>query len=163
MTVALSALVLLGAGACVETGSSVVARGEDGRVVAREGLAGSGRFEVEYVHSYYREPVVEHFVAEDEELVLVEISSTSDAVLDYYAVPGRKSANGRWLSLRLDTEQRFEKLPLIGTSKGRKMLVVSGRRSPLFGDDGALHLTLKVERDTPLTGAREAVRRFYGS
>ena len=152
------ALVVLGAGAVVETGSSVVARGEDGRVFAREGLPGSGRFEIEYVHSYYRAPAVERFVADGEGgFALVGISSTSDAVLDYYAVGGRKSMDGRWSSLRLDREQSFEELPLIGTAKGRKTLVVSGERSPLFGEGGTVHLTLRVEKDTPLTEARAAL------
>ena len=153
------ALVVLGVGAYVETGSSVVARGEDGRVVAREELPGSGRFEVEYVHSYYGAPAVERFVADGEGgFALVGISSTSDAVLDYYAVGGRKGTDGRWSSLRLDREQSFEELPLIGTAKGRKTLVVSGERSPLFGEGGPVHLTLRVEKDTPLTEARAALR-----
>ncbi|QIN79951.1 hypothetical protein GBA65_17065 [Rubrobacter marinus] len=122
------ALALLGAGALVETGSSVVARGEDGRVVAREELPGSGGFQIEYVHSYYRAPAVERFVAEDGGgFALVEISSTNDGVLDYYAIRGRKSADGRWLNLRPDREQRFEELPLIGTAEGRKTLVVGAR------------------------------------
>lgn len=152
-------LVLLGAGSLFETGSSVVVRAEDGRVVARGELSGSGRFEIEYVHSYYQEPVVERFVADGEGgFALVEVSSTNDGVLDYYAVQGRKSADGRWLSLLLDREQRFEELPLIGTAKGRKTLVVSGKRFPLFGGDGAVHLTLRVEGDTPLTEVREALR-----
>lgn len=161
LTVGIALLVLIGAGSYVRTGSSVVARGEDGRVVAREGLRGSGRFEIEYLHSYYREPVVEHFVADgDGGFALVEISSTSDGVLDYYAVPGRKSAHGRWLNLRLNTEQRFEELPLIATEKGRKTLVVSGERFPLFGEDGPAHLTLRVEKETLLVEARAALRRF---
>ena len=153
------ALVVLGAGAVVETGSSVVARREDGQVVAREELPGSGRFEIEYVHSYYGAPAVERFVADGEGgFALVGISSTSDAVLDYYAVGGRKSTDGRWSSLRLNREQSFEELPLIGTAKGRKTLVVLGERSPLFGEDGPVHLTLRVEKDTPLTEARAALR-----
>ena len=161
LTIGAAALILLGAGSYVQTGSSVVARGEDGRVVAQEGLQGSGRFEIEYVHSYYREPAVEHFVADGGgDFALVEISSTNDGVLDYYAVTGRKSANGRWLSLRLDTEQRFEELPLIATEKGRKTLVVSGERFPLFRDDGPVHLTLRVEKDTLLMEARAALRQF---
>lgn len=152
-------LALLGAGSFVETGASVVVRGEDGRAVAREGLPGSGRFEIEYVHSYYRAPVVEHFVSDGEGgFALVEISSTNDGVLDYYAVPGRKSADGRWLSLRLDEAQRFEELPMIGTAKGRKTLVVSDERLPLFEDDGPVHLALRVEEDAPLTEAWAALR-----
>ena len=155
LRIGIVALGLLGVGAFVETGSSVMVRGEDGRVVAREGLPDSGKFEIEYVHSYYQEPVVERFVADGEGgFGLVEVSSTSDGVLDYYAVPGRKSGEGRWLSLRLDRVQRFEELPLVGTAKGRKTLVVSGESFPLFGEDGAAaHLTLRVERDTPLTEA----------
>ncbi len=159
LTVGVAALVLLGAGYLFETGSSVVVRAEDGRVIAREGLPDSGKFEIEYLHSYYRAPAVEGFVADEGGgFALVGISSTNDGVLDYYAAPGRKSADGRWLNLRLDREQRFEELPLIGTAKGRKTLVVSGERSPLFGGDGALHLTLRVEEDTPLTEVWEALR-----
>ena len=157
VVVGIFALVLLGA--LVETGSSVVAREEDGRAVAREELAGSGRFEIEYVHSYYRAPVVERFVADGEGgFALVGISSTNDGVLDYYAVPGRKAADGRWLNLELDREQSFEELPLIATPKGRKTLVVSGERFPLFGEGGPAHLTLRVEKDSPLTEAWAALR-----
>ncbi len=156
LTVVVAALVLLGIGAFVGTGSSVVVRGEDGSVVACEGLPGTGKFEIQYLHSYYRAPAVEHFVAGDRgSFELVGISSTNDGVLDYYAVPGRKSADGRWLSLELYREQRFETLPLIASRKGRKTLVVSGERVPLFtkGRD-ALHLTLRVEKDTPFTELR---------
>ena len=157
VAVGIVALVLLGA--FVETGSSVVVRGEDGRVVEREGLPDSGRFEIQYVHSYYRAPAVERFVADGEgEFALVGISSTNDGVLDYYAVPGQKSADGRWLNLRLDGEQRFEELPLIATSKGRKTLVVSGERFPLFEEDDPAHLMLRVENDTPLVEAWAALR-----
>ena len=160
LAVGVFALVLLGVGAFVETGSSVVARGEDGRVVARERLPDSGRFEIEYVHSYYRAPTVERFVAAGEGgFVLVGVSSTNDGVLDYYAVPGRKSVEGRWLNLRLDREQRFEELPLIATAKGRKTLVVSGERFPLFEEGGAAHLTLQVEEDTPFTELRALLAR----
>ena len=159
MIVGVTVLVLLGVGAFVETGSSVVVRGEDGRPVTREGLPDSGRFEIEYVHSYYRAPTVERFAADGEGgFRLVGISSTNDGVLDYYAVPGRKSADGRWLSLRLDREQHFEELPLIATAKGRKTLVVSGEHSPLFEEGGSIHLTLRVEKDTPFTEAWAALR-----
>ncbi len=100
-TAAIAALLLLGLGVFVETGTSVVVRGEGGVVVAREELPRSGRFEIEYVHSYYRAPAVEHFVADDGGgFALVGISSTNDGVLDYYAVGGSKSADGRWLNLR---------------------------------------------------------------
>lgn len=144
-----AALFLLGIGALADTGFSVVARGEDGGVVAREELPVSGRFEIEYVHSYYRAPTVERFVADDGGgFSLVGISSTSDGVLDYYAVGGRKSVDGRWLSLKLDREQHFEELPLIATAKGEKTLVVSGERVPLFEGDDPVHLTLRVEEDT---------------
>ncbi len=161
LTLGVAVLALLGVGTFVETGSSVVVRGEDGRPMTREGLPDSGRFEIEYVHSYYRTPTVERFVADREgSFRLVGISSTSDAVLDYYAVPGRKSTDGLWSSLRLDQEQSFEELPLIGTAKGRKTLVVSGERSPLFRESGSVHLTLRVEKDTPLTEAREAWAGF---
>ena len=159
LTVGILAIVLLGVGGLVETGSSVVVLGEDGRVVARERLPGAGRFEIEYVHSYYRAPVVERFVADDASgFGLVGISSTNDGVLDYYAVPGRKSVDARWLSLELDREQHFEELRLIATAKGRKTLVVSGERIPLFEEGESMHLILRVEEDTLFSRVREGLR-----
>lgn len=134
------------------SGPSVVVRGPDGAAVARAPLPDSRRFEIEYLHSYYREPAVETFVAGPRGgFALVAVSSPSEAVLDYYELEGDKETvagpDGPWMRLVPEEPQRFEELPLIGTAKGRKTLVVPGERTPLFEEDGpSAHLVLRVER-----------------
>ena len=145
-------LLLLASFALAPERSAVVVRDGDGTVFARAPLPDSGRFEIEYTHSYYREPAVESFAAgPGSGFALVAISSPSEAVLDYYELEGDKEAapgpGGPWIRLVPEEPQRFEELPLIGTSRGRKTLVVSGERTALFRRDGAAaHLVLRVER-----------------
>ena len=148
-----TALLIVGAAFSVDWDSSVVVRGSDGRIVARSPLSDSESFKIEYVHSYYRTPVVETFVAEPSSgFRLDAISSTSEAVLDYYELEGARRVDDQWLRLTPNSTQHFEVLPLIGTAKGRKTLVLPDRKVPLFSDDGPpVHLTLRVEHDTPLT------------
>ena len=125
-------------------------------MVFRAPLPGSGGFEIEYVHSYYEDPAAEHFVAAgDGSFDLVEVSSPSEAVLDYYEIEGRKEeADGGRMRLLPDEPQRFEELPLIGTEKGRRTLVVSGERRPLYEEGGSRHVTIGVEEDTLYTELR---------
>jgi hypothetical protein len=139
----------------VDWGSSVVVRDADDRTLVRAALPDSGRFMVEYVHSYYEVPAVEHFVAEEYgSFELVEVSSSSEAVLDYYELEGHKEVGDDLLRLVLDEPQRFEALPLIGTEKGRRTLDVSNERFPLYAEDGPQHLVIRVEEDTPFTEIR---------
>ncbi len=130
-------------------GMSVLVRDSEGRTTSRYPLPVSGEFEIEYVHSYYRAPAIEHFVAEEEGgFRLVGISSPSEAVLDYYELEGHKEPGGDLLRLVPDEPQRLDTLPLIGTEKGRKTIVLPGRRVPLYQEDGPAHLALRVEEDT---------------
>jgi hypothetical protein len=139
-------------------GRSVVVRdAERGSVVHRLPLPHSGGFEIEYLHSYYREPAVEAFgTRAGPGFRLESISSPSEAVLDYYEVEGEKERTGDGrMRLALREPQHFEELPLIGTEKGRKTLVLSGRRVPLFAEGGPpAHLVIRVEEDGPLAEAR---------
>lgn len=143
--------LVVGAALFVEQGTSVVVRDEGGRQLERLPLPESGRFELEYVHSYYRVPAVEHFVAgEPPGFRLAAVSSTNEGVLDYYELEGARSHEGEWVRLRPEPPPRFDDLPLIATEKGRRTLVVSGEQLPLFTDDGPRHLTLGIERDSLL-------------
>ena len=136
-------------------GTSVVVRDPE-QISSRYPLPGSEEFEIEYVHSYYGVPAVEHFVAnEDGSFELFEVSSSSEAVLDYYEMDGRKETGDDLLWLVLEEPQRFETLPLIATEKGRRTLVVSGERMPLYEDDRPRHVTIQVEEDTLSTELRE--------
>jgi hypothetical protein len=148
------ALLLVFAGAfATDWGKSVVVRDAGGRELSRSSLPGSGEFSVEYVHSYYEVPAAEHFVAGDDEVFeLVGISSPSEAVLDYYELEGRKeAADDERMRLLLEEARRFEELPLIGTETGRRTMVVSGERVPLYGVGGPRHVTIRVEEDTIFT------------
>lgn len=152
------ALLLVFAGAfAADWGESVVVRDTGGRVLSRSSLPGSGEFSVEYVHSYYEVPAAEHFVAGDnEDFKLVGISSPSEAVLDYYELEGRKeAADGERMRLLPEEARRFEELPLIGTERGQRTVVVSGERVPLYGEGGPRHVIIRVEEDTFFT---EAIR-----
>jgi hypothetical protein len=148
------ALLLVFAGAfAADWGESVVVRDAGGRELFRSSLPRSGEFSVEYVHSYYEVPAAEHFVAGDDEgFELVGISSPSEAVLDYYELEGRKeAADSERMRLLLEEARRFEELPLIGTEKGRRTMVVSGERVPLYGEGEPRHVTIRVEEDTFFT------------
>ena len=135
---------------------SVVVRDSEGGTTSRYPLPGSGEFEIEYVHSYYQVPAAEHFVAErDGSFELFEVSSPSEAVLDYYEMEGRKETGDDLLWLVPEEPQRFETLPLIATEKGRRTLVVSGERIPLYEEGGLHHVTIQVEEDTLSTELRE--------
>ncbi|MCA1715882.1 MAG: hypothetical protein LC781_03155 [Actinobacteria bacterium] len=146
-----------------DRGLSILVYDADGRTVARAALPDSGRFEIEYVHSYYEVPATEHFVAEEDgSFELVEVSSPSEAVLDYYELEGRKEANEVFFSLTPEENQKFGELPLIGTAKGERTLVVSDERFPLYEEGAPRHLTIRVEEDTPLTEVRRMLTRSAG-
>ncbi len=151
-TVALFVLLTLVVAYVADRDLSAVVRDENERVVSRSPLPDSGEFGIEYVHSYYEAPATEHFVAGGNGgFELIGVSSPSEAVLDYYELEGRKEAEGDLLRLTPREPQRFDALPLIGTEKGRRTLVVSGERVPLYAEGGPRHVTVRVEEDTILS------------
>ena len=129
------------AGGCGER--TVVVRDDGGRVLVEARLPESGRFALEYRHSYYRVPAREEFRAGGSGFRMVAVSSPSEAVLDYYAIAGAKRL-GAWSTLAPAQPERFQRLPLIATAKGRRTLAVDGRRYPLYGT-APRHLTIAVE------------------
>jgi hypothetical protein len=132
------AVVLTGCG-----GRSVVVRDEDGVVLAEARLPASGRFAIEYRHSYYRVPAREEFTADESGFRMVEIASPSEAVLDYYELAGTKRRSG-WMRLTPARPRHFERLPLIATPIGRRTLEVGGRRYALH-DGAPRHVTVELE------------------
>jgi Domain of unknown function (DUF1850) len=132
----------VGAMAVVGGPPHVVARTPGGERIAD--LRVMSTFALEYVHSYYRQPARETFrVSGDGGFELVEISSPSEAVLDYYEIEGaRTRRGGRW-TLRPARPVRFHEMALAATDIGRRTLVVGDRREPLYG--GPVHLRIAVE------------------
>jgi hypothetical protein len=137
-----------------------VVRDSEGGELSRSPLPGSGEFEIEYVHSYYDAPAAEHFVGEnDGSFELVEVSSPSEAVLDYYELEGRKEAAYGLLRLVPNEPQRFEALPLIGTEKGQRTLVVANERFPLYEEGRPQHVTIRLEKNNLFTELRRLLDR----
>ena len=138
LAVLAGALVLAGCG-----GRSVVVRDEEGGVLAEARLPASGRFAIEYRHSYYRVAAREQFRADGSGFRMVGVESPSEAVLDYYELAGTKRRGG-WMRLRPARPRHFERLPLIATPVGRRTLEVGGRRYALY-DGAPRHVTIAVE------------------
>jgi hypothetical protein len=131
-------------------GRDVVVRDDGGRVLVKAALPESGRFALEYRHSYYRVPARERFEADGTRRAgfrMVGVESPSEAVLDYYALAGAKTA-GRWMALAPAHPRRFERLPLIATATGRRTLEVGGERYPLYAR-APRHLTIELEDRWP--------------
>ena len=148
--IALAALVVAGAWAYpspASDGPRVVARTADGEQVAAAGLGAVREFALAYRHSVYRVRAEERFRAgRDGRFTLVAIASPSEAVLDYYAIEGRRRHTaGRWV-LEPARPPRFRTLALAATRIGRRTLVAGGERIPLWRADGrAAHLRITVE------------------
>jgi hypothetical protein len=144
---ALAAVALAGGAAVSADGPPrVVAQDRDGDTVAELALPRSGTFALTYRHSYYRRPAVERFAAADDgSFRLVEITSPSEAVLEYYDVEGARARRGGWWTLKLARPVRFTKMALAATAVGRRTLVADGRRVPLYRGGRARHLTIAVE------------------
>jgi Domain of unknown function (DUF1850) len=127
-----------------EGGRSVVVREQGGGEIVRAELPANGGFALAYRHSYFGAPARESFVAEGDGFRLRSLSSPSAAVLDYYALAGRRTRVGRWLRLTPREQRRYARLPLIATATGRRTLVVGERRVELYGREPR-HLTITVE------------------
>ena len=125
-------------------GREVVVRDDGGDVLVKAALPESGRFALEYRHSYYRVAAREQFRADGEGFRMVGVESPSEAVLDYYAIAGAKTP-GRWMALAPERPRHFERLPLIATATGRRTLAVAGRRYPLYGKVAPRHVTIELE------------------
>jgi len=145
---AAAALALAGGAAVARSDgpATVVAHERGGGTAAELRLPRDGAFALAYRHSVYRRPAVERFRAlPGGGFELVAISSTSQAVLDYYEAEGERSRRGGWWTLRLARPARFERMPLAATAVGRRTLLAGGERVPLWGSGRARHLTIAVE------------------
>ena len=142
--VALAVLVALPALAGGGGVPRVVVRTADGEEVVSADARGG--FALSYRHSVYRAPAEERFRVVRGGFELFAIASTSQAVLDYYALDGRTLRRGGQWILRPAVRPRFTTLALAGTAVGRRTLVAAGERTPLWRDDGrAAHLRITVE------------------
>ena len=123
-------------------------RDDGGRVIVKAALPESGRFAIEYRHSYYRVPARERFEAGSTGFRMVGVESPSEAVLDYYEMAGVKSARA------LDGARAREPPPLRPPAADRDRHRAAGRsrsraeRYPLYAR-APRHLTIEVEDRWP--------------
>jgi hypothetical protein len=111
---------------------AVVVADERGRELARAELPASGRFALSYRHSVYRAEVTETFAADGDRFRLVAVASPSEAVLDYYELAGRRRSQAEGWLLEPAATPELASLPLLASERGRRTLVVDGRRLPLY-------------------------------
>jgi hypothetical protein len=152
---ACAATILLSA-ACAESRTTIRAAPRsiavelpDGTMVASRPVPAGGSFALAYEHSAYRAPAVEIFVVRGGRFTMEAVASPNEAVLDYYAVPGRRVRTSGWWLLRPEAPQRFGELPLIATPVGRRTLVAGGSCTPLYPPSGAYDLRIRIERRRP--------------
>jgi hypothetical protein len=138
-------LALAAAAGLLPQRAVVTVTGADDRPVAVRVLPAPGRFELRYLHSYYRVEAAESFVAgPDGGFRLVAVGSPSQAVLDYYEIDGARSSRGGVWTLRPARPARFDGMALAATAVGRRTLVAGDDSAPLYGGD--VHLRIEVER-----------------
>lgn len=128
-------------------GAVVTVTDADGDVVAREPLPADGAFALRYRHSVYDVPARERFAALPEGgFRMLGVSSPSEAVLDYYGLPGTRRRAGGWWHLELAEPSLHDRLALIATPRGRRTLEVPGAATALHPAEGSRHLVIAVER-----------------
>ena len=123
---------------------SLVVRDDRGRELVKAELPDGGRFALAYRHSYYDAPATEQFTVQRGEMRLRALTSPSAAVLDYYALPGRRTRGSGWLRLVPAEPRSYDRIPLIATATGRRTLVVGDERIPLYERE-ARHLVITAE------------------
>jgi hypothetical protein len=109
-----------------------------GAVLGEQPLPADGRFAITYRHSYYRVPATEWLtVGANGALSVERIESPSEAVLDYYELPGvaYERTRERWSTELLDPDP-MPRLTVLATATGRRTLVVGDRSLPLWQAEG---------------------------
>jgi hypothetical protein len=102
-------------------------------------ISTSEKFSMFYIHSIYREPVIEEFQAEKEAIVLKEIRTKSPAVMEYYGFEDMKEIH--FMNLKLGAIFLIRR----GMGEGQG-LIVRGRKIYLseIGEKGD-RIQLRVE------------------
>lgn len=120
-----------------------------GMLLVRAAAEAGDRFALVYDHSLYHAVTWEWFEVAQGAMVLREVASPSEAVLEYYRFPGRVGRayerDGPNLAVR-GLALRYRALVIRIDQVGRHRLVVRGRRYDLFretGDGDRVELTVR--------------------
>ncbi len=94
-------------------------------------VANGGEVRLDYINSLFDAPTTEHFVVTGGLLRLTEISSTSQAVLEYLVLePPYEERDGRFVSRRQGP--MFEDLTIRIGQTGQQRLLIGRRTLPLY-------------------------------
>lgn len=118
-----------------------------GRLLWRVPVEDGATVDLEYTNSIFNAPTTERFEISDRSFLLVEVSSTQEAVLQYLALdPPYQSRNGRLVSKRQGPTVG-ELTVRIGQT-GQQRLTAGGREIPLYrvGTGEAVRLAISRMR-----------------
>jgi len=128
-------LLLIGGGAVVTAGllwpaAALVVADEGGAALWRQPVVEGSVVVLRYTNSVYLAPVWERFDVRRGRLHLVEVGSTSEAVLEYNRHPGPYRRSGAWLIAPV-SGITLDVLALRVGERGRPTLEVDGATLPL--------------------------------
>ncbi len=142
-------LALVGAGALAAgllwPSASLVVTDEDGTALWRLPVHEGSTVVLQYTNSIYLAPVWEQFTLRGGRLHLMEVSSTSEAVLEYNRHPGPYRRSGDLVSVPV-SGQALDLVPLRVGERGRPTLQVDGVTLPLYRAGVGAGLRIWVRR-----------------
>lgn len=96
-----------------------------------------------YTNSIYGAPTEEHLIITPEGFTLTEVRSTSEAVLQYNALPPPYGRQGAYVVAAAHAELPASLALRIGET-GRQRLIVGGRTLPLFSAGTGVRVTVEI-------------------
>jgi hypothetical protein len=122
---------------------------EDGHVMWRVPVRSGTPVVLAYTNSIYRAPTEELLIVTASGFRLTEVRSTSEAVLQYNALPAPYTRRGAYVAA-VALVELAARLPLRIGQTGRQRLIVDGRTLPLFAAGIGTRVTLEIKRLPPL-------------
>jgi hypothetical protein len=118
---------------------------EDGHVMWRVPVRPGTPLVLAYTNSIYNAPTEERLIVTDSGLRLTEVRSTSEAVLQYNALPPPYVRQGAYVVAAADTALPAV-LPLRIGQTGRQRLIVGDRTLPIFAAGTGTRVVVELKR-----------------
>jgi hypothetical protein len=125
--------------------AALVVADDSGSTLWRLPVAEGSVVVLRYTNSLYLAPVRERFDVRGRQLHLIEVGSTSEAVLEYNRHPGPYRQSGAWLIAPV-SGVTLNVLPLRVGERGRPTLEVDGVTLPLYRAGVGTGLRTSVQR-----------------
>lgn len=142
-------VALIGVGAAAAgllwSSAALVVTDDTGSTLWRLPVADGSVVVLQYTNSLYLAPVWERFAVRGGRLHLIEVGSTSEAVLEYNRHPGPYRQSGAWLIAPV-SGVTLNVLALRVGERGRPTLEVDGVKLPLYRAGVGTGLRTSVQR-----------------